>query len=153
MEKLLRILKSSLSELNLKTFVALDSYDVLDKINSSESSDIVIIDVGNEDSLGDYPEVGVCSETFEIYIARCFGLSEITDCDFFRRCPESKALWELRNAVRDKIRAVKFDNSERIFETDYFKYMGAKRFETPFNLRASVFVLTFTITATLPQIQ
>lgn len=132
--------------------IAVDEFDILSKINDAAGSDIAILDVGNEDILGDVPEIGVCATTFDVYVARSFGLAEITDSDFFKRQDTGKPLWVLRNEIRDAIRNIVIPNELNIFETNYLLYYGAKRFDTPYNLRAAAFVLTFKITGKLPEL-
>ena len=133
--------------------LALDSYNVLEKINDADGADIVIVDVGAENPLGDWPEAGVAETLSDVYVARSFGLSE-PDCSiFFARIAGGSPLFKLRDAVRDELRALKLDNSDGMLESPYLAYKGCSRFETPYNLRAATFKLTFSITGSLPAIQ
>ena len=148
LEQIKNILTSRLDGVRAK--IALDSYDVLEKINEAAGEDIVIIDVGEETPVGNYPELGVCQETIEVYVARSFGLAELKEEEFFTRNSYDIPLWKLRDAVRDAIRSANIAGN---FETNRLEYHGAKRFETPYNLRAAAFVLTFKITGAIPDRQ
>lgn len=152
-EQIVSSLEVSCVDFVARIEVACDSYNVLEKINLADGQDIVIVNIGNEQNNSDCPQACVVDETFEIYVARGYGLAEANDADVYSSSEKRSALYVLRDRVRDAVRAIKFENEQNFLYEPQLRYVGAENFETPYNLRAAVFKLNFNLTGTIPEIK
>ena len=152
-KQIVSTLEASCSDIVARIEVACDSYNVLEKINCADGQDIIIVNVGNEQNNSDCPQACVVEETFEIYVARGYGLAEADDAEIYSASENRSALYQLRDRIRDAVRALKFENEQNFLYEPQLRYVGAENFETPYNLRAAVFKLNFNLTGTIPEIK